>query len=251
MRSVSVIAALALLLFAAAVEADRTTIERTGYAYELGKDRLLYTEEHEEHQENGKVARSEVTYRDPDGEVIATKRLDFSSHATGPDFRLENLRNGHLEGAERQGDVIRVFFRRTGNDGLKEHELRPPGDAIIDGGFDRFIEMNWGRLLQGEAVKRPFLVPSFHRFLDFRIYLERKTDTEVVFIMEPASMFLRLFADGIVVSYDRDSGALRLYEGTSNIRDQDGENYEVRVEFPAAGQSGDVAGGPYRDRRQR
>lgn len=94
------------------------------------------------------------------------------------------------------------------------------------------------------------LLPSFHRFLDFRIYLERKTDTELVFIMEPASMLLRVIADGIVVSYDRDSGALRRYEGISNIRDQDGENYQVRVEFPAAGRSGDVAGGPHRDRRR-
>ncbi|MDZ7840233.1 MAG: hypothetical protein U5R46_05355 [Gammaproteobacteria bacterium] len=251
MRDIGVTVLLALVLTPLPAAAGGTAEQRKGYAYNLGTDQLLYTEEHHEHLEQGRVTRSEVVYRKPEGGIIARKRLDFRRNASDPDFRLENAVNGHLEGASQEEDRLLVFFRKTEDHALKERKLRAPDDAIIDGGFDRFIENNWTSLMQGEVFERPFLVPSFQRFLEFRIYLERMTDTEVVFIMEPASMLLRFFGDGIVVAYDRDSTALRRYEGVSNIRDKDGENYEVRVEFPAAGQTGDVAGDSSRDRSRR
>jgi hypothetical protein len=250
MRDIGVAVFLALILIPLAAESAGTTGQRTGYAYELGTDRLLYTEEHHEQIEQGRVTRSEVVYRKPDGGVIATKQLNFRRNASDPDFRLENPVNGHLEGANQRDDRLLVFFRKTDDHALRERELRAPDNAIIDGGFDRFIENNWTALMQGDVFQRPFLVPSFQRFLEFRIYLERMTETEVVFIMEPASMLLRIVGDGIVVAYDRDSAALRRYEGISNIRDQDGENYEVRVEFPADGRPGDVAGDSSRDRNR-
>lgn len=249
--AITAMAILVLTMIPPIAGAVGTTGQRTGYAYELGTDRLLYTEEHHEHREQGRVTRSEVTYRKPDGGVIATKQLNFRRNASDPDFRLENPANGHLEGANQRNDRLRVFFRKTEAHALRERELRAPDNAIIDGGFDRFIENNWPSLIRGDVFERPFLVPSFQRFVDFRIYLERMTDTEVVFIMEPASMLLRIVGDGILVAYDRDSAALRRYEGISNIRDEDGENYEVRVEFPAAGQAGDVVGDSSRDRARR
>jgi hypothetical protein len=36
------------------------------------------------------------------------------------------------------------------------------------------------------------------------------------------------------VVYDRASRQLRRYEGMSNMRDANGKNYKVRVEFPTA-----------------
>ena len=87
----------------------------------------------------------------------------------------------------------------------------------------------------------PFLVPSFHRFIDFKIYRKRQSDTEVTFVMEPASFLLRIVGDGVLVTYNRDNAALKRYEGISNIRDEQGDNYEVRVEFPGAGKAEELA----------
>lgn len=235
LRNTTAMAALALCAAAAPAGAAATTAERTGYAYELGGNALLYTEQHEETLRNGRVTRSVVTYRDARGEVVATKRLDFSRKAISPDFRLENSRNGHVEGARRRGDRVLVYFRKTGDYEYRDERVEPPAGAIIDGGFDRFIEHQWRRLLAGEEFERPFLVPSMRRFVDFRIYLEGRSDADVVFVMEPASLLLRVVGGRITVVYDRESRALKRYEGVSNIRDRAGENYEVRVEFPAAG----------------
>jgi len=93
------------------VQAEVTVWERTGYAYRPGDNELLYTEEHDERVENGRVARSTVTYRGPGGNVIAVKRLDFSGSGSTPDFRLENRRNGHVEGARTRDQGLVVFFQ--------------------------------------------------------------------------------------------------------------------------------------------
>lgn len=224
------------LACAFAAPAGAATVERTGHAYEPGKQNLLYSEEHEEWLAGDEVVRSTVIYRDAGGNIIATKYLDFSRDPTSPDFQLRNSVNGHVEGARREGADCVVFFRKTGRDKYREDRIALPEHAIIDGGFDRFIEMNWRRLLDGHVFRRPFLVPSFHKFIDFKIYLEKSTDADVVFVMEPASFFLRVLSDPITVTYDRRSASLKLYEGVSNIRDQAGENLDVRVEFaPAEG----------------
>lgn len=219
-------------LIVSSLEAGAEIVRRIGYAYEEGQEVLLYTEEHQEWKEGDTIARSVVTYRDAEGNLIATKELDFSGDPLNPDFRLSSTFNGHLEGAKQAADRCLVFFRRSREHEYEEKVIDLPGHAIIDGGFDRFIENNWEELLAGEVFERPFLVPSFHRFIDFRIYLEAENGNEVVFAMEPASVFLRIVGEKIKVTYDRDNESLRLYEGISNVRDAAGENYEVRVEFP-------------------
>jgi hypothetical protein len=217
-------------------QAGANIIERTGYAYGLGADdpALLYTEQHEEWVENGRITRSTVTYKDADGNVIAKKDLDFSKDPTSPEFRLNGIANGHVEGATRTKGEVVVFFRKSDDHELMEKAVNLPEEAIIDGGFDRFIENNWDALLEGKVFNRPFLVPSFRKFVDFKIYLERTTETDAVFVMETASLLLRLLSEKIEVTYSREDAALKRYVGISNIRDRQGENYEVRVEFPGA-----------------
>jgi len=231
----SIVMALGALLVVFPFAASAKTVERTGYAYRMGGDELLYIEEHREWKRDGMVEKSTVTYKTPAGDVIATKDLDFTSDRTSPEFRLSNVVNGHLEGAKYKGDELVVFFRQTDDHELKEKTIQFPERAIVDGGFDRFIESNWQALLAGKIFRRPFLVPSFYRFVDFRIYRKERTDNEVVFVMEPASFLLRMVGDSVIVAYNRDDAFLRRYEGISNIRDEQGDNYEVRVEFPGAG----------------
>lgn len=230
------VALLALLtLWIVAPATARQTVERTGRAYRQGDDRLLYTETHREVLRGGRVMSCTVIYRDPRGRSFARRTLDFTGGATHPDFRLENSRTGHVEAAVQQGDRVLVSFRRSAADVYREKKLTLPDQAIIDAGFDRFVKHNWTRLVQGETVKRPFLVPSLRQFVDFRIYLEQHDTARVVFVMEPASFLLRLFGDAITVTYERNHRVLRRYRGISNLRDRGGENYMVYVEFSGAG----------------
>jgi hypothetical protein len=162
--AVAVLAIALLLPF----PAQSNPVERTGFAYRLGQGDLLYVEEHEDWIVNGQVRRSTVTYRDAGGRIIARKSLDFSENLASPGFHLSNLVNGHEEGARREEDRLLVFFRKSDEHAYREARLQPPEEAIIDGGFDRFIEANWEQLLSGRVFERPFLVPSFQKFVEFQ-----------------------------------------------------------------------------------
>lgn len=211
------------------------TVERVGVAYDAETNEKLYTETHRELYQNGQVITSRVIYRDAEGRAFAEKSLDFRSARLMPDFRLENDRNGHIEGARRAAAGREVVFRRSAEGELERELLAAPENGIIDAGFDRFIEDRWEALIAGDSFGIPFLVPSYKKFLDFRIrILEAPADGLVTFRMEPKSAVLRLFAEPIDVTYDVNDRALKRYLGVSNIKNRRGENLNVRVDFPAA-----------------
>lgn len=136
-------------------------------------------------------------------------------------------------------------MRVSAEDELEQRALDAPADAIVDAGFDRFIERHWDELFEGKVFKQPFLVPSRLAFYDFRIRrdAQRENDAGVAFVMEVDSALLRLFVSPIVVRYHPVTRALMSYEGISNMRDEAGENYNVLIRFPAALQSAALSGG--------
>ncbi len=207
--------------------------ERIGYAYAAGSKSLLYSEHHQEWWKQGRILRDTVTYRDADGNIIGEKHVDFRSRERAPGFLLRNIRTGHSEGAAAASNKLEVSFRRNQGAPLKKGALDLPEDAIVDAGFDRFVENNWEALMRGESFVRPFLVPSRLQFIDFRI---RRVDDgsepeRATFEMAIDSALLRLFAPAINVVYDARNRTLLEYDGVSNIRNGQGENLDVEIRF--------------------
>lgn len=216
--------------FAHATEVMR---ERVGYAYAAGSGSLLYSEHHQEWWKEGRILRDTVTYRDADGNIIGEKHVDFRSRESAPGFLLRNIRTGHAEGAAAASNKLEVSFRRNQGAPLKKGALDLPENAIVDAGFDRFVENNWESLMRGETFVRPFLVPSRLQFIDFRI---RRVDDgsepeRATFEMAIDAALLRLFAPAIRVIYDTRSRTLLEYDGVSNIRNGQGENLDVEIRF--------------------
>ena len=214
--------------------ADEAMRERVGYAYAAGSGSLLYSEHHQEWWKGGRILRDTVTYRDADGNIIGEKHVDFRTRERAPGFLLRNIRTGHSEGAAAAAeDKLEVSFRRNQGAPLKKEALNLPENAIVDAGFDRFVENNWEALMRGETFVRPFLVPSRLQFIDFRI---RRVDNEseperATFEMATDSALLRLFAPAIRVIYDTRNRTLLEYDGVSNIRNGQGENLDVEIRF--------------------
>ena len=65
-----------------------------GNALDLETGKFLYSENHAEYPIGGEHAYSIVTYRDPNGNVFARKRISFVKNPTQPDFQLEDFRDG-------------------------------------------------------------------------------------------------------------------------------------------------------------
>jgi len=207
--------------------------DRTGMACERSSGKPLYREFHEVRRENGRLVEERVTYRRPDGEIFATKRVDYRTDFVAPDFELSNSATGHGEAFERQGDALVVRYRASQDEAERSATIPSAAGLIVDAGFDWFIAGSWDRLVGGEALIRPFLVPSRLDSVDMRIRrLSRRDDDNTIgFELAIDSALLRLVVPAIRVWYDASTRAMLRYEGISNLRDASGRNLDVTIVF--------------------
>lgn len=213
--------------------ASAEVLERVGLAYDKQAGTFLYSETHHEVKENGRLVHATVTYRDADGKAFAAKHINFRRSLVMPDFQLVDSGNGHVEGVLRGDAQLKVHFRPLSDASVQKASVEMPGNGIIDAGFDRFIERNWEALAAGNVLERQFLIPSQLDFYTFEIEnIGEKDAAEVTFELRIKSIFLQMLVPPVLVSYDARTRSLLRYEGISNIRDESGRNFDVRIEFP-------------------
>ena len=222
----------AIVAFVAIASAHAETSERVGYAYDKQTGEFLYSETHRGVMEDGRLITNTVSYRNRSGNVFAEKYLDFRRSLTMPDYYLVNADNGHVEGARGADQRLNVHFRQSSDTGVREATVETPRNGIVDAGFDRFIEQHWDALVAGDVIEREFLIPSQLDFYTFEIArVESEHLEEQVFELRIKSMFLQIFVQPVLVHYDSRTRSLLRYEGISNIRNGEGENFDVRIEF--------------------
>jgi hypothetical protein len=229
----TIVATFAIAALAAMDVAYAEVSERVGFAYDKQTGKFLYSETHREVMKDGRLVSNTVSYRDHAGNVFAEKHINFERSLTMPDFHLVNADNGHVEGARGTDERLNVHFRELSDSGVREASVDTPRNGIIDAGFDRFIEQYWDSLVAGDVIEREFLIPSQ---LDFYTFEIKRADSagldEYAFQLRIRSMFLRMFVQPVLVHYDARTRSLLRYEGISNIRNETGENFDVRIEFP-------------------
>jgi hypothetical protein len=205
-----------------------------GDAYDLKSGTLLFREVHYRYTTAG-MPQQLVLYGCPDGRPFARKLSKDDGDAQAPDFDLIDARLNYHEGVRRLADRREVYVKRTAEMPEQADTLVVPPDGVIDVGFDEFARRHWNELAAGQSLSLPFLVPSRRVFYPFNA----KTDAATV---SATTMTVRLsigawyafLVPHIDVIYDRASRRLLRYEGLSNIRNDKGKSYNVRLEFPKA-----------------
>jgi len=214
--------------------------QRVGHAFDLETGELIYREVHRPRADDGRLVGDRVSYVGPDGDAFARKTVDYTDDPVCPWFRFEDARNGYVEGLEPgEGDAMRLFHEPVDSDSRRTARLDADREIIADAGFDMLVYREFDRLLAGEELEFPFAVPSRGRTYDFRA---RRIGEAVVLgepavwiRLEPSGLLTRWLTDPIEVAYHRDERTLLRYEGISNVRDQAGDSYRVRIDFPPAG----------------
>ena len=232
-RNLSTSGVLAILLSVAGVQSAQAEVsQRVGYAYDKQTGRFLYSETHHEILRDGRPIENTVVYRDDEGRVFAQKRVDFHKSQVMPDFQLVNTDNGHVEGARGGETRLSIHFQRRSDSEVRKASVEIPGNGIVDAGFDRFIEQNWAALSDGTVLEREFLIPSQLEFYTFEIAkISSPESAEMAFRLQIKSLILQMFVPSVRVYYDMQTRSLLRYEGISNIRNNAGENFDVRIEF--------------------
>jgi hypothetical protein len=211
-------------------------------AYDLKTGSLLYRELHRVERTADGSGRRTVLYRCPGGEPFARKVVDYGDDPTSPVFELIDRRLGYREGVREGAAGYEVFVQESSDEAEETAPLPRIEGLVADAGFDDFVKRNWDALLAGETQRFPFLVPSTLDAIEFKV---RKHD-EIVIGGETATVirlslgaWYAFLLPHIDVVYANETRQLRQFSGISNVRDLDGDNYKVRIEFPAPGQGAD------------
>lgn len=209
-----------------------------GNASDLQTGKFLYSENHAEFRSMDKHTHSIVTYRDAGGKVFARKRITFTKSTNQPDFRMEDFRDGYIEGATLLGNSRFQFFKRSDKEAALEKEVVTIGTpGVIDGGFDYFVRENFASLAAGQAKKVNFGVSARFTYFSFVISkvgdLKRKGRDAIRFKLAPDNFLLRQLIDPLFITYDKESLRLLEYTGYTNIDDgtRKGRNFEARIVF--------------------
>jgi hypothetical protein len=232
MRKIAVIfLSIILFAFTYAVETD----SYTGYAYKEGVNKPVYTERFTDKTTDGKPTETITKYYDADNKLIAQRTLNFSKSKFAPDFKTEDFRTGYQEGAEIKGKKVRLFVKESKDEKLREKTISIPSPAVIDGGFNQYIKANWSELEKGKALVFNFAVASRLDYYKMRAVKISSTDKTMKVKIEPERKILRMLASPIVVNYDKSTKRILSYEGISNISDEHGDNFTIRLVYPEKG----------------
>ena len=232
-RNFSATGVLAVVLSVAGLQSAQAEVsQRVGYAYDKQTGRFLYSETHHEILRDGRPIENTVVYRNDEGRVFAQKHIDFHKSQVMPDFQLVNSENGHVEGARGGETRLSIHFQKRSDSEVRKASVEIPNNGIVDAGFDRFIEENWAALADGKVLEREFLIPSQLEFYTFEIAkIASRESGEMAFRLQIKSLILQMFVPSVRVYYDMQTRSLLRYEGISNIRNNAGENFDVRIEF--------------------
>ncbi len=230
----------AITFFSSAIlDKKESSLKYFGSATDKTSDKFYYTEEHEEIKVNDVHLFTKIVYKDQKGTVIANKTIDYTKGLTNPSFLQEDLRDGYTEGAEVNGNKVKIIFRKNKNEALKTKTIVVPGKIVVDGGFNYFIKQNWKTIQNGSNVKFNFVAASQLNYFTFRvrkdsdgIYNGKKVS---IYKMEADNFIVRTLLDPIVLTYDTQNMRLMKYEGISNINDTNGKSYIVKIIYPTVG----------------
>lgn len=230
---------LLLIIFSNSIFIKNDNLKYHGAATDIKSNLLYYTEEHEELMNKGIHAMTKITYKNKDGQVIASKLLDYTTGFTTPSFHQEDTRNGHSEAVEVNGNKVKINYKPSEKEALKTKTLDLPNGFVVDGGFNYFIKNNWKAVSEGKMVKFNFVVPSQLNYYAFRLRKDKETTFNnkqvITFIMDADNVFIRALVSPIVLTYDKQTHRLVKYEGISNISDNKGGNYVVKITYPTVG----------------
>ena len=219
------------------------TITFTGRAYDIeNKERLLYEEIHKlDLSEDNQPRQELVTYQDPDGNVLATKKMIYGNNPSQPNFTLESTTNGYQEGViytknQELNNKRIVYNQESESAKRKEKILKMTPNTVIDGGFHYFVLKQWNSLMNGENIKIKFLSTARLKSFDFSIKKMPSQSNEsdsnsVIFKFTVNNPFIQWLLKPIYLTYDQQTRRLMQFEGITNLSDKEGKSYKAVIYY--------------------
>ena len=208
----------------------------SGKAYNLKTGKLAYRELIMELNENKEV---QVNYAKPDGVIFARKTLNYSTEIFQPGFEFNDERDDETVSAVFDAGRLLLTHRVKGDAQTKT--LYDTAKLIIDAGLDSFIQQQWVRITAGKKVEfdvadarhlgvEKFVIKEIDASVSPLAY-KGAAETWKYFRVDTANKLSSLFTEPMYYAYEPDGQYLMRYQGRSNIDSDNGEAWDVRVEY--------------------
>lgn len=225
-------ACLAWPLQADEVMAEQTLLV-TGDARDPKSEVPLYREEH-----RITLTTHAVVYRKPDGDLFAEKTFDYSRSTVAPVFDQVDHRFERRSGSEWR-DERWVLWETSASGERQEHIVKDTRNLVIDAGFNHFIREHFDEIDQGTRID--FIFGLTNPPMELPMKLEkiacshshtRANDGQSLCLHARSRNFLlNWFVPDIYLVYSRDNRYLMLYEGPSNLDDDEENTRVVRIDY--------------------
>ncbi|MDX1960027.1 MAG: hypothetical protein SFU98_15780 [Leptospiraceae bacterium] len=214
------------------INLNAETVQFFGTATDLKTGKFLYTDNHKENWVNGKHVSSDIEYKNSSGKAFAKKTISFAKNSELAEFKLEDFRDGYIEGAKINGKEVTLFFKKNSSEELQEKTFPIPTNAVADGGFDYFVRNNWDYLDKGNKKTFQMFAPSQQdnfKFLVKKINRKEFNDEDYLNLKLELDSIIGVFLPSINLTYSRKTRRIANYEGISNINNEKGKSYFVKL----------------------
>jgi len=195
--------------------------ELVGRAYDNKTKALLYQETHL-FDKNSIRSR----YTDADDQLIGKRMVEMAQDRVVR-YQLEQTTLGVAETVERLPDMINITATSNGETASTQLNKVDTKGVVIDAGFSNFIVRNWDKLSSGEKLSLDFV--STARRDAIKLQLKRIDSEKSSYIANP---FLRLLLKPIEIGYYSDTKQLAYYQGISNLKNANGQQFEsMHIKF--------------------
>lgn len=207
-----------------------------GYAYDVRKGALYYTEAYRNYyDQQGKLTQSEVVYHGPDkSTVLATKQLKYEKHPYAPEFTFSNHAAQYEESLQwLDGNTVLLRTKESG-DPWRESRVEIVEPIVADAGFDAFLKDHMTTLLTGTTLNFNFLNPARLDWFRFSAEAVEHSATTITLRVYPQNTLLRWLVDPILLTYELPStqeGSPKLlhYSGLTNLSLAGGSPVEANI----------------------
>lgn len=202
-----------------------------GEATRLDTQELFYTEYHELIDAQNGIEQWRIHYINPEGQLKAQKDLlygtemPFVPELVWQDFAPQLTITGQID-----GNLVNQDTQDTERSVQRTATITQPKQTAFDAGFDRLLRSQFETLLQQGRIRFDFLSLNTSQTFRFRAVVVDQDQEQLVVRVEPETVFLRLFVDPIMLTYDLTSNQLLRYEGVTNFR-RNGDLVAARIDY--------------------
>ena len=205
----------------------------TGTASNLKTGSVVYREYH-----NVSKEQHSVRYVDAANKLIASKFVHYQHGFNTPEYQLDDKRFNRRTGSKWENGHF-VIFRQEKSGKSDRKIIKSDSNMVIDAGFDHFIRLHWDELIDGKVLPFSLAVADPLTILHMELTemsavqtaIKQRSDRYRYFLVHSSNNLIGWAIPEMHMAYDRDTKLIQIYQGPSNLTDQDDKTQTVVIRY--------------------